>query len=517
VRAIDIPEFFNQAEFLTDRHLREGRGGNVAIYYRDEQITYAELVPKVNQAGNALKDLGVEIENRVMLMLPDCPELVYCYLGAMKIGAVPVPVNTLGSPKDYAYFLNDSRAKVVILSEDTLPKIDAIKNELRYLQKIVVAGREREGALSLERILARASTALEAERTSKDDMALWMYTSGTTGVPKAVVHLHHDLLHYIVPICDEILQATEKDRVFVTSKMFFAYSRNHSLELPLTCGAATILVPDWPNPQTVFETIEKYKPTLFFSVPTFYNNLLKEAESSNSTYDLSSVRACFSAGEPLPEDIYLRWKARFGLPIINGVGSTDSGGICISSPPDQIKPGSSGKLLPGFEGKLLSEVGEDVPCGEVGVLWLKNDGVASVYWNKHQRSKEVFQGPWFNTGDLFYQDNDGYLWYQGRADDMMKVSGQWVSPVEIENVLLQHAAVNECGIVGAPDQSGLLKVKAFIVLNEGYRSSSELENDLKDFVRGKMAHFKAPRWVQFLPSLPRTTTGKLQRHKLRQL
>ncbi|MGZ6346550.1 MAG: AMP-binding protein, partial [Anaerolineales bacterium] len=280
---IDIPEFFNQAEFLTDRHLREGRGNNVAIYYGDLQITYTEPVSKVNQAGNALKELGVEIENRVMLVLPDCPELIYCYLGAMKIGAVPIPVNTLAAPKDYAYFLNDSRANAVILLEDILPKINSIKSELRYLRKIVVLGQESEGVFNLDRIMAKASTSLEAEKTSKDDMAFWMYTSGTTGVPKGVVHLHHDLLHYILPVCEEVLQVTEKDRVFVTSKMFFAYSRNHSLELPLVYGAATILIPGWPNPQNVFQTIAKYKPSLFFSVPTFYNNLLKEAETSKST------------------------------------------------------------------------------------------------------------------------------------------------------------------------------------------------------------------------------------------
>ncbi len=515
MKAIDIPESFNQAEFLTDRHLREGRANNVAIYYRDLQITYAELVAKVNQAGNALKALGTEIENRVMLVLPDSPELVYCYLGAMKIGAVPVPVNTLAAPKDYVYFLNDSRAKTIVLSEDALPKIRSIKSELRYLRNIVVAGPANKDALSLDNIMAKASTFLEAEKTSKDDVALWMYTSGTTGVPKGVIHLHHDLLHYMLPLCEEVLQVTERDRVFVTSKMFFAYSRNHSLELPLTCGAATILVPDWPNAESVFQTIEKYRPTLFFSVPTFYNNLLKESEVSKAKYDLSSIRACFSAGEPLPKDIFLRWKAKFGIPIINGVGSTDSGGICISSRPDQIKPGASGKLLPGFEGKLLSEEGKDVPQGEVGVLWLKNDGVASAYWNKHQRSKEVFQGTWFNTGDLFSQDDEGYLWYQGRADDMLKISGQWVSPVEIEEALLQHPAVSECGVVGAPNEAGLIKIKAFIVLNQGYQASSDLETDLINFVLEKLAHFKAPRWVQFLPSLPRTTTGKIQRHKLR--
>ncbi len=517
MRNIEIPDFFNQAEYMTDRHLREGRANKVAIYYGDQQITYAELVSRVNQTGNALKDMGVEIENRVMIALPDCPELFYAYLGAIKIGAVPVPVSTLASPKDYAYFLNDSRAKVIFTTASLVPKLDAVKNDLRHLRHIIITDSKDNNNLNFEQITASASSSLNAEKTSKDDMAYWMYTSGTTGIPKGVVHLQHDLLYCLAPVSEEVIDITEKDIVYVTSKIFFTYGRNHSLELPLLYGASTVLFPDWSVPAKVFPIIEKYHPSLFFSVPTFYNMMLREADSTKRNYNLSSIRACISAGEALPKEIYFRWKDKFGLDIINSVGSTDVGGLYLSCRKEQIKPGSAGKLLPGYEGRLKNEKGEEVPPGEVGSLWLKNDGIATMYWGKHEKTKEVFQGNWFNTGDLFYQDAEGYYWYQSRADDMLKISGQWVSPLEIEDVLLKHPSVCECGVVGSPDESGLLKIKAFVALNPGFRASSELEKELIALVHDQIAHFKAPRKIEFIDELPRTATGKLQRHKLRQV
>jgi benzoate-CoA ligase family protein len=515
-RVIDIPDIFNQAEFLVDRHLKEGRAKNIAIYYEDQKISYADLAAMVNRTGNALKDLGVEIENRVMLILPDCPEFLYSYLGAMKIGAVPVPVNTLASPKDYAYFLNNSRAKVLVLSQDLLPKVESVKGELKYLLHIVVVGQAPAGTLSFDKLIGGTSDKLEAAETSKDDMAFWMYTSGTTGFPKGVVHLHHDLMYYMYPTCDDVLEMKDGDLVFSTSKMFFSYGRNNSVETPLLYGAAVVLYPEWPDPRKVIPIVEKYRPTLFFSVPTFYAALLREIEKTELVHDLSSVRLCLSAGEDLPKDIYERWKTKFGLHILNVVGSTDVGGNYLGNSLSNVKPGSSGKLLSGFEGKLEDTEGKQMPQGQVGTLWLKNDGIANCYWNKHQRSKEVFVGQWFNTGDQFYRDTEGYFWYQGRADDMLKVSGQWVSPLEIEGILEGHPAVRESGVVGMPDASGLVRIKAFVVPEEGYQVSPELEKELVDFVRDKTAHFKAPRWVHFIPELPRTTTGKLQRHKLRQ-
>ncbi len=513
-RLSTVPDAFNQAVYLVDRHLDEGEGNNLAIRYEDQTITYAALAAAVNRAGNAFRSLGVEMENRVMILMPDRPEFFYSYLGAMKIGAVPVPVNTLALPKDYAYFLNNSRAKVLVVSADLLPKVEQVKNELSFLKHTVVVGAAPAGMLSYDALTTKMSDKLESAPTSKDDMAFWMYTSGTTGLPKAVVHLHHDIIHYMYPFGEEVLRITPRDSIMATSKMFFSYGRNASLELPLLFGACSVLCSQWPDAAMVFSLVAKYRPSVFFSVPTFYASMLRELDKGTAA-DFSSVRAALSSGEPLPRDIWERWKAKTGIEVLDIMGSTDAGAQYLANRPGEAKPGSSGKLIDAFDGHLRDASGADVPQGQVGTLWLRNDGIASCYWNRHQRSREVFQGEWFNTGDLFYKDADGYLWYQGREDDMLKVSGQWVSPMEIEDVLMRHKAVREVGIIGAPDAQGLVRVKAFIVLNDGFQPSPQLEKELADFVHDRIAHFKTPRWVQFVKEMPRTTTGKLQRHKLR--
>ena len=514
-RVAVVPDQFNQASYLVDRHLDEGRSENTAICYGDRKITYRELAAGANRAGNAFKDLGVEIENRVVLLMPDQPEFLYSYLGAMKIGAVPIPVNTLASPRDYVYFLNDSRARLLVVSDELLPKIQSVRDDLKYLRHVVTLGKTPPGFLSYHDLTGLASERLQAAPTSKDDMAYWMYTSGTTGVPKGVVHLHHDLVYYMYPFCEEVLGVTENDVIFATSKMFFSYGRNASLEIPLLYGGATVLYSLWPDAANVFEVIRTYRPTIFFSVPTFYRAMLREVDKTGVTCDLSSVRVALTSGEPMPRELHERCRTKLGLQVIDVIGSTDVGAQYLSTRPSDMRPGSSGKLIEGFEGMLRDAEGAMAPRGEVGTLWLKNDGIASQYWNKHERSKEVFKGDWFNTGDLFHQDNDGYYWYQGRGDDMLKVSGQWVSPLEIEEVLQKHTAVRECGVIGAPDESGLVRVKAFVVLNEGCEPCAETEKELAVFVHDRIAHFKTPRWVQFVEDLPRTTTGKLQRHKLR--
>jgi len=508
-----IPEVFNQAEFLTDRHVKEGRGKNTAIYYKDQKITYEEMASMVNRCGNALRAIGVEMENRVLILLPDSPEFIYAYLGAMKIGAIPIPVNTMASPKDYAFFLADSRAKALIISDLLYKKIENVLEGKRHLKHVIVAGEKMPGTLSFGDLMASSSPELKAEETTKDDMAFWMYTSGTTGLPKGVVHLHHDLLYYMVPSCEGVFGMQEEDIVYCTSKLFFSYGRNHSLEAPFMYGASVVLWPEWSKPEEVFDVVDKYRPTIFFSVPTLYNALLRECEKR--PVDLSSVRLCISAGEALPKDIFERWSKRFGIEIIDAIGSTDVGGLYFSNREGDVRPGSSGKLLPGFTAELRDEEGMKVPVGEVGTLWLQNDGIANCYWKRHEKNKEVFLGSWFNTGDRFIEDSDGFFYYQGRADDMFKVSGQWTSPIEIENVLMQHPAVNECGVIGFPTGEGLVRVKAFIVLNEGYGAGPEMENELVEFVGGRLAHFKAPKWVSFVKELPRTTTGKLIRYRLR--
>ena len=512
--SFDIPDTFNLASFLTDRHLAEGRGDRVALYYQDQRITYRELLASVNRTGNGFKRLGLEMENRLVMMLPDSPEFFYCFLGAMKIGAVPVAVNTLALPKDYAYFLNDSRAKVLVVHESLLSKIEPIRAELGFLRKIVVVGKAQEGTLSYSEIVDRESAELEVAPTSKDDVAFWMYTSGTTGVPKGVVHLHHDLLSFLPPYCENVSKITANDIVFTTSRMFFSYGRNNSFDSPLLYGAAVVLYPDWPDANKVFQILEKYRPTILVSVPSFYAAMLRELDKEDRSLDLSFLRVCTSSGEPLPKPLFDRWKAKFGLEILDVLGSTDAGGSYLGNCAGRIRPGSAGVMLDGYKGKLLGADGKEVATGETGTLWLSNDGTAPYYWNKHQRSKQVFQGDWFNTGDRFHQDEDGFFWYDGREDEMLKVSGQWVSPLEIEAALGQHPAVSETAVVGAPDESGLTRVKAFVVLKEGRSPSPALEKEMVNFVRDRIAHFKAPRWVEFVPEMPRTVTGKLQRHRL---
>jgi benzoate-CoA ligase len=509
-----VPEVFNQVELLLERHIREGRGKKVAIQYEESNITYQDLKSMVDKVGNSLKSIGIEPEGRILMILNDSPEFITIYLAAMKIGAIPVPVNTLASYKDYLFFVRDSRAKLVFVNSELYEKVKELKKNAPSLKEIVVVGEEIEGTMSYSELLSGSSSRLDLEQTSKDDMAFWMYTSGTTGVPKGVVHLHHDIVYYMPPFCEHVLGITENDVVFSTSKMFFSYGRNASLETPLLYGASVILWPKWPKPEEIIELIEKRRPTIFFSVPTFYIALLKEVEKRGKC-DFSSLRACVSAGEPLPKEVFERWEKRFGIGIIDGVGSTDVGGIYLANKEGRKKPGSSGKIILGFEGELRDEEGKPVKKGDVGTLWIKNDGVTPGYWRRHDKNKEVIRGEWFNTGDLFVMDEDGYFYYQGRADDMLKVSGQWVSPIEIENIIMEHPSVRECGVVGVPSEEGLIKIKAYVVLNEGYTPNEDLEKEIVEHVKKRTAHFKAPKWVSFVNELPRTTTGKLIRYRLR--
>ncbi|GBF34665.1 benzoate-CoA ligase [Desulfocucumis palustris] len=513
---VNIPEEFNLAVFLLDRHLKEGRGNNVAVYYEDKVVTYAELADMANRFGNALLNLGVEQENRVLFCLPDCPEFLAIYFGAMKIGAVPVPVSTMASPRDYLYYLNDSRAKVLVTSPELTPQFTRVQKELKYLRHFIVIGRPQPGQFSFDELINAASPRLDAAPTSKDDMAFWLYSSGTTGTPKGVVHLHHDLVHFMPPHCREVVSITREDISFSTSRLFFSYGRNNSLDAPFLCGSAVVLYPGKPEPENVFQVIEKYRPTLFYSVPSSYWAMLNYLEKSGRKFDLSSVRLCVSAGEALPGVIYERWKKIFNLEIMDGVGSTDVGMIYASNCPGrQIKPGSCGKLLSGFEGKLLDPDEVEVPPGEIGTLWLKNDGIAACYWNKHDKTKQSIHGEWFNTGDQYYLDQDGYYWYVGRSDDMLKPGGLWLSPLEVEGILLEHTAVDEVAVVAEGNESGLDKPVAFVVIKGDCESPETLEDELKKYVREKAAHYKCPRKIYFVGELPRTATGKIQRYKLR--
>ncbi|HYU21308.1 MAG TPA: benzoate-CoA ligase family protein [Chloroflexota bacterium] len=504
----------NVATLLIDRHVREGRGDRTAIYYGDDEITYRQVQERSNRAGNLLRGLDVGIEHRVMLLMLDCPELVYSFLGAIKIGAVPIPTNTLMKPPDYEYMLNDSRAVVALVSEQLLPQIQAIPRErLRYLREIGVVGSAAPGTHSFADLSDAASAELEAEEMSKDDAAFWLYSSGSTGFPKGCVHLHHDIV-----VCSElyakpVLGIGPDDRCFSVAKLFFAYGLGNALYFPFYVGASSILWPGPPTAENVYRIIERFRPTLFFSVPTNYGMLL----AHEGDYDLSSVRYGVSAGEALPPALFERFKKRFGVEILDGIGSTEVCHIFISNRGGQVRPGSSGTIVPGYEAMLLDDDGGDVPRGEIGNLLIKGDSTCAYYWNKHDKTKQTILGEWILTGDKYYQDEDGYYWYAGRSDDMLKVGGIWVSPIEIENTLVDHPAVLEAGVVAREDQDQLVKPLAYVVLKPGHEPSDTLAEELKAFVRERIAEYKRPRWVEFVEELPKTATGKTQRFKLRQL
>jgi benzoate-CoA ligase family protein len=510
-----LPAELNAAAYFVDRNVQEGRGDRVAIECGDQQITYRQVLERTNRLGNALRDqLGVRREERVLLLLLDTPEFAYSFFGAMKIGAVPVPTNTLQKSPEYEYLLNDSRARVLIVSEPLQPLIEAIPRErLPYLHEIVVVGSKKPGMRAFDDLLAQASPELEPEPTSKDDAAFWLYSSGSTGASKGCVHLHHDLL-----VCTElyargVLNITAEDRFFSVAKLFFAYGLGNALYFPFAVGATTILLPGPPTPANVFAVVEKHRPTLFFSVPTSYGQLLAQEQAA----DFSSVRFGVSAGEALPPALFERFLTRFGVTILDGIGSTEILHIFISNQPGVIRPGSSGRLVAGYEARILDDDGQPVPHGEIGNLLIKGDSTCAMYWNKHEKTKDTIEGHWIRTGDKYYQDADGYFWYAGRSDDMLKVGGIWVSPVEVENALVEHDAVQECGVVGREDQDRLVKPLAYVVLRQGVQGSAELARELQDFVRARLADYKRPRWVVFVPELPKTATGKTQRFKLRAL
>jgi benzoate-CoA ligase len=512
-----VPRAFNAAEYFVDRHLREGRSSRIAIECEDQRVSYSELSDRVNRLGNALRDtLDVRMEERVLLLLPDVPEFAYCFFAAIKIGAVPVPVNTLLRPNDYEFLLNDTRARVAIISESLLDLIQQIPRErVAFLKCVIVVGTAPDGTLSFSELLASHSADLAPARTCTDDVAFWLYSSGSTGPPKACIHLQHDMVVASEQYARNILNIRESDRFFSVAKLFFAYGLGNGLYFPLAVGATSILWPGSPSPRNIYDVIERHRPTLFFSVPSNYAALM-DYRGQNSAFDLSSVRLGVSAGEALPASLCQRFSECFGFEILDGIGSTEALHIFVSNSPGDVRPGSSGRAVPGCEVKILDDQGQPVPTGEIGNLWIKSDSVCAAYWNRHQRTKQTIEGHWISTGDKFHQDGDGYYWFDGRADDMLKVSGAWVSPSEIESVLVEHSAVAEAAVVANKDKDGLTKSVAWVVLKAGFIGNAELASSLQDFVVSRLPNYKRPRCVKFVSELPKTATGKIQRFKLRQ-
>ncbi|HLW53196.1 MAG TPA: benzoate-CoA ligase family protein [Candidatus Angelobacter sp.] len=518
MKPLDLPLIFNAAEHFIDRNLKEGRGPKTAFECGDERVSYAQVHERANRFGNGLRSLGVRAEERVGLLLLDTPEFAYCFFGAIKIGAVAVPINTLLKPAEYEYILNDCRARIVIVSDSLLPQLQAIPSgRLRYLERIIVAGQAQPGRDNLQGILDGSSSDLTACGTSKDDAAFWLYSSGSTGFPKGCVHLHHDMVVCAELYAKAILKITESDRFFSVAKLFFAYGLGNGLYFPLSVGATSILWPGSPSPPNLYSVIERHRPTLFFSVPSNYSSLLSYQREGSPDFDLSTVRHAVSAGEALPATLFHRFRERFGVEILDAIGSTEALHMFIANRPGAVRPGSSGQILAGYEARIVDEAGQQVPDGETGNLMIKGDSVCASYWNQHEKTKETIQGHWLRTGDKYYRDHDGYFWYVGRSDDMIKVKGMWVSPIEIEAALIEHPAVQEAAVVGFADQNQLIKPAAFVVLKAGQENSTSTGDAIRNYLSSRLAAHKCPQRIDFVPELPKTATGKIQRYKLREI
>lgn len=515
----EIENPYNAAVRFIDENIENGFEDKAAIYFEDKEYSYLEVRKQVNQFANALSNARVEHENRVILLLKDSPEFVFSFFGSIKNGAVPIPLNTLGTAKDYAYYLNNSRAKVLVVHDDLWEQIKHHRSEFAYLKHVIIVSDHAEtvdkDVIEYSEFVKDKSDKLKAFHSTADDQAFWLYTSGSTGKPKGVMHLQKSMEYSLDNFAKKILRMTKDDVTLSASKLFFAYGLGNGMYFPLGMGASTILLRDKPTPELIFEAIEKYKPTIFFGVPTLYGSMLDYADRSGKDYDLSSIRVCVSAGENLPSNFVLKWKEKYNLNILDGIGSTEALHIYLSNTTKDLKPGSTGRVVPGYEAKIVNELFESVGDNEVGELVLKGGSLTSGFWSNSGENKRKLHGEWIRTGDQYYRDEDGFYWYYGRTDDMMKVGGIWVSPIEIESVLIEHSDVLEVAVIGSESQKGLMKPKAYVVLKEGTIGDGNKESELTDFVKRKLAKHKFPREIIFMDSLPKTTSGKIQRFKLK--
>ena len=511
---MELPDRYNLTTHFVDRHIAEGRGEKTAIICSEKNITFVQVAEHVNRVGNGLRELGIQEEQRILLLLPDGPEFVAAYFGSIKIGAVPVPTNTALHSSDYAYFLDESRARALIVDSSLYSRVEPALAGRRYLRHVIMTGEPHSNHLAWGKWIATFSPELEAAPTSKDDVAFWLWTSGSTGRPKAAVHMQHDWHYCCEYYARGVLNIEEDDITFSSSKLFHAYGLGNALLFPFHVGATTVLHPDRPKASAILQIAQETKTTLFFSVPTLYAAMLQETDHRNP-YDLHSVRLAVSAAEPLPGDVFRKWKERFGTEILDGIGSTEVLHIYLSARPGKVKPGSTGQPVPGYEIRIIDEAGRDVPLDTTGDLVVHGESTAPYYWNRHKLSAERMRGEWFFSGDKFWRDADGYFWYAGRSDDMFRVSGQWVSPIEVESALIEHPAVLEAAVVAYEEESRIHTAKAFVVLKQDAVGSEALARELQEFVKKSIAPYKYPRRIEFCDELPKTAAGKLLRHLLR--
>ncbi|MFQ5661419.1 MAG: benzoate-CoA ligase family protein [Gammaproteobacteria bacterium] len=514
--ALSIPRSYNAACDFIDCHLKAGRTGNIAVIDETGSYTYADLAERVNRAGNAFIALGISRNDRVAMALPDGIDFPSVFWGCIKAGIIPIPLNTLLTTSDYEYILTDSRARTLVISAALFEKFEPLIEKPPFLKNIIIAGSENKSPYPLlTELMNRSKPLLEAAPTSRDDIAFWLYSSGSTGMPKGVMHRHSHLIQTAALYGIGILAINETDRMYSAAKLFFAYGLGNGMSFPFLVGATAILLSGRPTPETVMDIIKHYKPTIFFGVPVLFAGIL--ADPNNRPAPGSHcLRVCVSAGEALPEEIGRRFGDWFGVPVLDGIGSTEMLHIFLSNRMDDPAYGTSGKPVPGYEVKLVNEEGEQAGINEMGELLVSGPSAAAGYWKQQQKSRQTFQGRWTCTGDKYRVDENGYYTYCGRTDDMLKVSGQWVSPFEVESVLIQHAAVLEAAVAGMRDENNLPKPKAYVVLKPGIDASAGLAAEIQAFVKARLAKHKYPRWIEFVDALPKTATGKIQRFKLRQ-
>jgi benzoate-CoA ligase len=499
------PNHYNAAVALIESNLAAGRGTRLAFVDDAGSMTYAQLAERVDRAANALLAMGIQREERIGIAMLDCCDWPALFLGAIKAGIVPVAMNTLLTPSDYDYQLRDSRAKALFVSEPLLKNFSDL--QCPDLKQVVPAAR-------LSELISKASPKAAAAPTTSDDMCFWLYSSGSTGAPKGTVHLHSHLIATADLYAKPILGIRETDVVFSAAKLFFAYGLGNALTFPMAVGATAVLMAERPTPDAVFKRLVQKKPTIFYGVPTLYAALL--ASPAFPKKEDLKLRICTSAGEALPKNLGERWTEKTGTEILDGIGSTEMLHIFISNRPGEVRYGTTGKPVPGYEVRLVDEQGNVITKpGEMGELQISGPSSALMYWNQREKTKNTFQGPWTRSGDKYTFDADGYYTYGGRSDDMLKVSGIYVSPVEVESALISHEAVLEAAVVGVEDENKLTKPKAFIVLKQGQEGSEALKKTLQEHVKSRLAPHKYPRWIEFAKELPKTATGKIQRFKLR--
>jgi 4-hydroxybenzoate-CoA ligase len=511
---------YNAVSDFVDANVARGLGDKIAFTDSERSLTYAQLQARSCRFASALKALGLREENRLVLVMHDTVDHPVAFWGAIRAGIIPIPINTLLTAEQYAYLLADSRAAAAVVVLPLAPALLSLRHRLPHLRTVIVVGGDgaaqadlRE-ALAFEDVLAQGEPTPFTTPTMSDEVAFWMYTSGSTGDPKAVKHVHTSLMAVARLMGQGVIGIRADDVAFSAAKLSFSYGLGNAVAFPLSVGASAVLLSERPTPQAVLATLRRHRPTIFYAVPSLYAALLAQPDIGPGAGS-DRLRLCISAGEALPAHLGERWREVVGIDVLDGIGSTEMLQTFLSNLPGDVRYGSTGKPVPGYEVKIVDESGQELPPGEIGELMVRGPSAGEGYWNQRAKSRRTFAGEWTCTGDKYLRDADGYYYYCGRTDDMFKVNGMWVSPFEVEAALVSHDAVLEAAVIGKEDGDGLVKPKAFVVLKNGYAADERLFEMLRAHVKERAGAWKYPRWISVRDDLPRTATGKIQRFKLR--